>query len=160
MTYDWVGGALGVSGLILFNFGWNQGANVGWPTSYVYALFIVGCALLAAFVVVEVRYARDPLIPIKSLRREAWLALGVVGCGWASFGIWVYYQWRLLEQLRHHTALSAVAQNSPVAITGLLAAVTTGILLSKTRVAYILFAALLFFLTGESPTRSLQKMLD
>ncbi|KAI7498849.1 MFS general substrate transporter [Hortaea werneckii] len=43
----------------------------------------------------------------------------------------------------------ACAQNSPVAITGLCAAVATGFLLSKIKVSYVLLLSTLFFLIGQ-----------
>jgi len=144
-----IGGALtGVSGLVLFNFAWNQAAVVGWSDVYVYVLLIVSCIFLSVFGWIEVRVAKQPLVPLRALHLEAVLALACVGVGWASFGIWVYYEWRLIEQLRGYRALAAAAQNVPVAVTGLLAAVSTGFLLSKIRVQWILLVALLLYLTG------------
>jgi hypothetical protein len=138
-----------VAGLILFNFAWNQAAVVGWATVYTYILLIVGILFLAAFVVVETRYSKNPLVPLNGLKGEAALALGVIAAGWGSFGIWVYYLWRLIEVVRGHSALAACAQNSPVAISGLLAAVATGFLLSHTKVSYVLLLATIFFLVGQ-----------
>lgn len=39
---------------------------------------------------------------------------------WPSFGIWLYYLFQWIEQARHQCAISAAAQNSSVAITGLI----------------------------------------
>jgi MFS family permease len=147
--FDFLGCFTGVAGLILFNFAWNQAAVVGWATVYTYVLLIVGILFLAAFVVVENRYSKNPLVPLNGLKGEAALALGVIAAGWGSFGIWVYYLWRLIEVVRGHSALSACAQNSPVAISGLLAAVATGFLLSHTKVSYVLLLATIFFLVGQ-----------
>lgn len=146
--HDIWGALTGVSGLILFNFSWNQAGVVGWSKVYVYVLLIVSCILLAIFAWIEIRIAKQPLVPLKALHFEAILALACVAAGWASFGIWVYYEWRLIEQARGYSALAAAAQNTPVAVTGLLAAVSTGFLLSKIRVQWILFVALLLYLTG------------
>ncbi|EME43602.1 hypothetical protein DOTSEDRAFT_54370 [Dothistroma septosporum NZE10] len=149
MDFDFLGCATGVGGLILFNFAWNQAAVVGWQTVYTYVLLIVGILLLIAFAVVEIKVAKFPLIPLKGFKGEAALALGVIAAGWGSFGIWVFYLWRLIENLRGYSPLAACAQNAPVAISGLTAAVATGFLLSHIKVSYVLLMATLFFLTGQ-----------
>lgn len=147
--FDFLGCATGVSGLVLFNFAWNQAAVVGWATVYTYVLLVVGILLLAAFAVVEIRVAKNPLVPLRAMTGEAALALGVIAAGWGSFGVWVFYLWRLIENLRGYSALAACAQNAPVAVSGLIAAVATGFLLSHVKVSYVLLTATLFFLTGQ-----------
>lgn len=147
--FDILGCLTGVGGLVLFNFAWNQAAVVGWQEVYTYVLLIAGILLLAAFAFVELKVAKHPLVPLRDMKGEAALALGVVAAGWASFGIWVFYLWRLIENLRGYTALAATAQNVPVAISGLIAAVATGFLLSHIKVPYVLFISTLFFLTGQ-----------
>lgn len=147
--FDCLGSVTGVSGLILFNFAWNQAAVVGWTTVYTYVLLIAGVLLLAAFVLVETRYASNPLVPLNGFKGESALALGVVAAGWGSFGVWVFFLWRFIEEIRGYSALAACAQNSAVAISGLLAAVTTGFLLSHTKVSYVMLLATLFFLVAQ-----------
>ena len=147
--FDFLGCFTGVTGLVLFNFGWNQAALVGWSTVYTYVLLIVGLLFLAAFAIVETRFADKPLVPLNGFQGESALALGVIAAGWGSFGIWVFYLWRLIENLRGYSALAACAQNAPVAVTGLAAAVTTGFLLSHTKVSYTLLLSTLFFLIGQ-----------
>lgn len=147
--FDYLGALLGVSGLILTSFSWNQAALVGWPTVYTYVLLIVGALLMIAFAVVEIKVSKNPLVPLRGFQKDAALALGVIAAGWGSFGIWVFYLWRLIESLRGYSALAACAQNSPVAISGLLAAVATGFLLSHVPVPYVLLLSTLFFLTGQ-----------
>lgn len=147
--FDILGCATGVGGLVLFNFAWNQAAVVGWSTVYTYVLLIVGILLLAAFAFVEMRVAKSPLVPLRGFKGESALVLAIMGAGWGSFGIWVFYLWRLIENLRGYSALAASAQNSPVAVSGLLAAVATGFLLSHIKVSYVLLLATLFFLTGQ-----------
>jgi hypothetical protein len=147
--FDALGCATGVSGLVLFNFAWNQAAVVGWHEVYTYVLLTVGVLLLVAFAFVELRVAKHPLVPLRYMGGEAALALGVVAAGWGSFGIWVYYLWRLIEHLRGYSSLAATAQNVPVAISGLLAAVATGFVLSHIKVPYVLLISTLFFLIGQ-----------
>lgn len=124
-------------------------AVVGWPTVYTYVLLVVGVLLLSVFVYVEIQVAKDPLVPFRNLSKDTALVLLVLAAGWGSFGVWIYYTWQLLEVLRNHSPLSAVAQNSPVAVVGLLAAVVTGFLISKLKVSTLLTGATLCFLVGQ-----------
>lgn len=98
----------GVSGLILINFAWNQGAVVGWETVYVYVTLLLGILAMGAFckwrsdstnriarrscgasIVWVEKKAAYPLVPLKDLSREIILILVAVGAGWSSFGIWI-----------------------------------------------------------------------
>jgi MFS family permease len=88
--FDFLGALLGVSGLILHSFAWNQAAVVGWSTVYTYVLLIVSTILLAAFAIVEIKVSKNPLVPLQGFNKEAALALGVIAAGWGSFGIWVF----------------------------------------------------------------------
>jgi hypothetical protein len=91
--FDVAGTLLGVSGLILFNFAWNEGPAVGWDTVYVYVLLIVGIALLCVFVWHEKKWAAYPLVPVSAFTRDTKLVFGCIALGWSSFGIWVFYLW-------------------------------------------------------------------
>lgn len=87
------GTIFGVSGLILFNFAWNQGPAVGWTTVYVYVLLIIGCIVLGIFMWWELKMAQYPLLPTSAFTRENSLVLACIALGWASFGVWMYYFW-------------------------------------------------------------------
>lgn len=60
----------------------------------------------------------------------------------------IYYSFQFLLVLRAQTPLLTSAQYVPCAISGLCAAVTTGILMSRIRHAYIMLIALLCFTVG------------
>lgn len=90
---DVIGTALGVVGLILFNFAWNEGPAVGWGHVYVYVLLIVGSVLLAFFLWYEAKFAPFPLVPMHSFTTDTNLVFACMTMGWASFGIWVFYLW-------------------------------------------------------------------
>ena len=55
---------------------------------------------------------------------------------------------QFLEVVRGQTPLTVSAEMVPATISGLFAAVTTGLLISKIRFAYIMLIALLFFALG------------
>ncbi|KAL9610650.1 MAG: hypothetical protein Q9167_004659 [Letrouitia subvulpina] len=145
---DALGSVVGVGGLILVNVAWNQGSSIGWTTVYTYILLIVGLIVLAIFAYIE-KIATHPLIPSSILSRDIGFVLGCIACGWATFGIWVFYTWEFLEIFREQTPILVSAQFVPAAISGLIAAVTTGYLMSRVHPAWIMLMALLFFATGS-----------
>jgi len=90
---DPIGTAIGVAGLVLFNFAWNEGPAAGWDQVYVYVLLVVGALLLAIFFWFEKYKAAFPLVPMSSFTRDTRLVFGCEAFGWASFGIWIFYLW-------------------------------------------------------------------
>jgi MFS family permease len=86
---DGAGAFLGVSGLVLFNFAFNQAPIVSWGTPYTYFILVIGVLLLGGFVYVE-SHASHPLVPIASMTPATNFVLGCTGAGWACFSIWVY----------------------------------------------------------------------
>jgi MFS family permease len=138
---------MGVTGLVLVNFAWNQGPLVGWPTVYVYVLLIVGFVFVGVFFVVETRVP-CPLLPLHAFSRETGFVLGCIATGWSSFGIWLYYLWQFMEVLRHQTPLQSTAYFVPVAISGLCAALTTGKLLSFMRPSWVMLISMTAFTVG------------
>lgn len=147
-SFDYLGSALGVAGLVLFNIAWNQGPTVGWGTPYVYVLLILGVLLLLAFFVVE-RKVITPLVPFQVFSGKTGFVLGCIALGWSSFGIWIFYFWQFIEILRGISPLLGTAQIVPAGISGFCAAVTTGILLSRIHPGYIMAVALLAFCVGN-----------
>ena len=143
--FDFLGALSGVSGLVLFNVAWNQAPIVGWQDPYVYVLLILGILSLVAFFFVESR-VHQPLLPVKALSAPVLFVLSATGLGWGSFGIYLYYLWQFLIELRHLSPLLVAAQNSPSAVTGVIAAVVTGFLISHIPTPYIMILALIAFL--------------
>ncbi|TVY81369.1 Drug resistance protein, partial [Lachnellula suecica] len=141
---DVAGCITGVSGLVLINFAWNRAPTVGWQEPYVYVLLIVGIIFLVVFTQIEKR-TKFPLVPFASMTADSTFLVGIVACGWASFGIWVYYAWQFIENLRGASPLLATAQFSPVAITGFLASGATGIILGKVPASVVMGIALSAF---------------
>jgi MFS family permease len=145
---DPLGATTGVTALVLFNFAWNQAPIVGWQHPYVYVLLIVGCLFFGAFFYIELNVSSAPLIPFDALNLDVYFVLACIACGWASFGIWVFYIWQLIEVLRGAGPLLATAYLSPVAVSGACAAIMTGFLLERLRPAWVMLLALTFFTTG------------
>ena len=60
---DILGAVVGLSGLTLFIYCWNQGPVSGWDKPYVYALLIVSVVIIGAFIVIEAK-VKEPIMPL------------------------------------------------------------------------------------------------
>ena len=145
---DLLGGLTGVTALVLINFAWNQSGVVTWTKAYVYVCLILGAFFTAAFFFIELRVAKSPLIPFEALSIDVAFVLGCVACGWSCFGIWVYYVWQFYEVIRGVSPLVGASWFIPIAISGAVAAVTTGFLLGRLKPAWVMTIALTAFTLG------------
>ncbi|EPE05142.1 mfs transporter of unknown specificity [Ophiostoma piceae UAMH 11346] len=128
---DGLGIILGVAGLVLINFAFNQAPIVGWRTPYTYFLLIIGIFSLAAFLYVEAYQAKHPLVPLSAMRSTTNFVLGCTATGWGCFSVWVYYAVQVFENLRGWSPLRTSAAFAPAPITGLMASLLTGFLFSR-----------------------------
>lgn len=144
---DVLGACTGISALILINFAWNQAGVVGWTIPYTYVLLIVGFLFLGLFAFVEQR-ATCPLLPRSVFTGETGWVLACISAGWSSFGILVFYYYQFMEVIKADSPLLATAKWSGVAISGAVAAVTTGFLLGRLPPSVIMFMAMLAFTAG------------
>lgn len=148
--FDLPGALLAISGLVLFNFSWNQAGVVGWSTAYNPVLLVVGLILIGLFLYYESRHAAYPLIPKTIWTTRNTVILGCVALGWSSFGIWNFYSVRWWIQLRGATPLSAVAMASPCGIAGCVAAGLSVFLLSRIGPGPVMLAALCAFCAANA----------
>lgn len=144
---DLYGAALGISGLVLINFAWNQAPLVGWKTPYTYAMLIVGLFLLVVFGFVE-KSAPRPLLPREALKGDLAWVLGCIACGWSSFGVMIYYFFQFNMVIKENSGLLATAKFSGAAVSGAIASVVTGFLLGHFSPSFIMFCAMGAFTTG------------
>ncbi|KAI4662125.1 uncharacterized protein J4E88_010915 [Alternaria novae-zelandiae] len=146
---DLLGASVGITAMILFNFAWNQAPGFGWGHPYIYVLLIVGLLLFPLFFWIEIKVAKKPLIPFDALSTDVSFVLTCIACGWAAFGIWVYYFIQMLQQLRGESPLLTMAHLCPVVISGFIAAVTTGRVISRIGPGWVMLISMLAFLTGN-----------
>lgn len=145
---DIPGAVTGVLGLVLFNFAWNQAPLVGWQQPYVYVCLILGLIFIGVYFVVDLKYSPDPLVPFNALTSDVAFVLAALACGWACFGIWIWYTWQVMLQLRHASPLLASAYSVPTMISGAVAAVVVGIMLHRVGPPLIMTGALVAFAVG------------
>lgn len=144
---DIPGAVTGVIGLVLINFSWNQAPIVGWSTPYVYVILIVGFLFMAAFAFVESR-SQFPLVPFQYMNSNFGFVLGCMSLGWATFGIWLMYMVQIMQTLRGASPLLTTAWMSPLPVSGVCAALTTGYVLRKIPASSVMIVAMLAFAIG------------
>lgn len=147
---DLVGGTTGITALVLFNFAWNQAPIAGWASAQVLVTLVLGLALFVAFLWIEKKHSAHPLLPLDALSADILFVLGAIACGWSMFGIWVLYSVLVFENVRQLSPLLTALWTSPIIVTGLIAAVTTGWLLGpgKYTPATVMTIAMAAFTTG------------
>jgi len=146
---DILGAIIGISGLVLFIYCWNEGPVVGWDKPYVYGVFIVSILILAVFIFVEMK-TEEPIMPL-----SIWSVAGfpgVLGCmalGWSSFGIFIYYIVQFLENIHNASPLLTTAMLTPLIIFGLVATVAVSQLYGRMPAHYLLMASMICFCIGN-----------
>lgn len=146
---DPLGALSGITGLVLFNFAWNQAPIDGWAAPHVIVTLILGLIIIMGFFYIELHVSSNPLIPFDALNSNTAFVIGCMACGWGCFGIWIFYLWQQLEVLRGASPLLASAYLTPLIISGIVAALTTGFLLSYVRPPWVMVMAMTAFLIGS-----------
>lgn len=147
---DLIGGFFGISGLTLFNFAWNQAPVVGWSSAYIITILAVSVPLLAAFVVWEYKFAKNPLVPAEVLGNSRLTStLLVFTLGWGAFGVNIYHYATLMQEFRHESPFVTGAGVAPAPVMGFIAAISCALLISPKTDTLILFGSMLMFTTSS-----------
>lgn len=147
--FDYIGTFLGVTGLILFAFAWNQASVVGWQEPYTYALLIVGIVFIVAFAFSQ-SHVSAPVLPNSLWKRKGFTpVVTAMSFGWMSFGIFLYYTTIFILTIHKELPLSAVAEMVPLVIGGLFATASVGIFIPKVPAQYIFGVSMFSFLIGN-----------
>ncbi|ODV67285.1 hypothetical protein HYPBUDRAFT_209681 [Hyphopichia burtonii NRRL Y-1933] len=146
--FDSAGSCLGVCGLILLNFVWNQGPIVGFSKVYIIVLLIISVLLIIAFFYYELNLAKEPLLPKSIFHPKIGLVLASLSFGWGSFGIWQYYYWNSILNLRGYSAIEGGLTYIPFLVLGIIAAFSCSVIISKIKPSFIMLAASIAFMCG------------
>ncbi|KXJ91160.1 major facilitator superfamily domain-containing protein [Microdochium bolleyi] len=132
VTMDWLGATTIVSGVVLVVFALTDGGHApnGWATPYVYVTFLIGALLLIVSVYIEGWVAKEPLVPpdlfkpkyMKRLCLALFLAYGV-------FGLFLFYASFYIETVLNATALQTAAWFTPMAVGGMILAISGGLVM-------------------------------
>jgi len=102
-------GAITVTlGLMGLEYGLIRTHDEGWGSPYALVPMTAGVLLLAAFVVVQARFAKDPLVPLRAFRVRSVTGATVVQLllGAAGFAMW-YFLSLYLQQALHYSPVQA-----------------------------------------------------
>ncbi|PYH43126.1 uncharacterized protein BP01DRAFT_108936 [Aspergillus saccharolyticus JOP 1030-1] len=147
--FDYIGSFLGVTGLILFSFAWNQASVVGWSEPYVYALLIVGIVFIVAFAFSQ-SHVKNAVLPNSLWTRRGFTpVVTAMSLGWMSFGIFLYYTTIFILTIHHAEPLTTVAEMVPLVIGGLFATASVGLFIAKVRAQYIFGVSMFSFFIGN-----------
>lgn len=129
---DWLGAGLIVSGILLLVFSITESAHAahGWRTPYIPALFSVSILLLAAAAYVEAWVATEPLIPgdIFTVRCMTPLTISIFVL-YGTLGLFLLYGTEYFQSIMGAGPLQVVAWYTPMALGGIVLAITEGLLL-------------------------------
>nr|KAK5435873.1 multidrug-resistance type transporter aminotriazole resistance [Exophiala xenobiotica] len=145
---DWLGALTGVGGLICVQVSLVSAPAAGWSTQYIFMLLVIGVLLIAFFIITELKIAEQPLVPFRMLKAEVGFVLGAVACGWATFGIWTWFLWKYLLNIKHDSPLGAAVRVVPIVPVALVASILTAWMMRKCRPSWTLFWALVAFTLG------------
>ncbi|RKU39881.1 hypothetical protein DL546_001813 [Coniochaeta pulveracea] len=145
---DGLGMVLGVSGLVLFNFAFNQAPIVQWTTPYTYFILIIAVLLLAGFIYHEL-ITPHPLLPIAAMRSQTNFVLGCTAAGWGCFSIWVYYALATMQNIRRWSPLLSSAAFAHAPISGFAASMLTAYLMGRIKPHWIMFISMCAFFIGS-----------
>ncbi|KAJ7660209.1 major facilitator superfamily domain-containing protein [Mycena polygramma] len=141
---DWLGAFLGVAGLILFNFSFNQAPLAGWSSPAVIAPVVIGIVTLLVFALWEIKGAKSPILPFDIWKAPTFLAvMSSAFLSFMSFGIFIFYHLQFLHDFRGTTAVQAVAWLVPFTINGFIAACLVAVLISRVPAQVIFCAGLI-----------------
>jgi DHA2 family multidrug resistance protein-like MFS transporter len=146
--FDFLGSSLGISGVILFNFVCNQGPVAGWNKAYIITLLVVAMLLIVAFLFVELKAAKYPSLPKSISTFKIGLILLCISLGWGSFGVWQYYYWQFMFNLRHYTPLYAALTYTPFLIRGTVISLQVSATTPIKEPSYIIFGSSLGLMCG------------
>lgn len=146
---DAFGGLTGVTALVLFNFSWNQAVVVGWREPYVYVALILSIFFGTAFFLIEVYWAKSPILPLHAFSSDIAFVFACTATGWACFGIWVFYIGQVALNIGGNTPIQMAAWFIPVIPSGLISALAVGKLIGKIPASWIMVAGQVAYLVGS-----------
>ena len=144
---DWLGAMLIVSGLILLTFAIIDSSHAPkqWSTPYIYISLIVGSLLLSSAAYVEIRIARQPLLPASLFRVPCMRALIIaLFLTYGSLGIFLLYGTFYMEYIMGASPLQVVGWYVPLALGGCLISTFGGLIL------HLLPGTILVIIAGTS----------
>ena len=105
---DLAGAVTVTAGMALVVFGIVSTDSYAWSSARTVAALIVGAAVLVAFVVIEGRFASNPIVPLRTFRRRTLTLANVQSTvvGAVVFGCYFFLS-LYLQEVKHYSPLQA-----------------------------------------------------
>ena len=147
--YDVAGAATVTAGLTALVYGIVRTDVLGWGAAGVLVPVGIGLALLAAFVAIEARYARNPLMPMRIFAIRTLRAANVVILllGAALFAMWFFLS-LFLQQVLGHSPLETGIDFLPMTLSIVAAATLAPRLVARFGAKAVLTTGMLFAAAG------------
>ncbi|WP_049557399.1 MFS transporter [Nonomuraea sp. SBT364] len=146
---DLAGAVTGTAGLAALIYGVMHGTDHAWTSAVVVVPVVAGLLLLAAFLVVEARFAARPMVPLRLFRIRG-VAAGsgmLLMFGGITIAMW-YFTSLFLQNVLGFGALQAGLGQTPAAVTFMVVARFAAGLLPRTGVRPLILAGGACFLAG------------
>ncbi|MFF3668502.1 MFS transporter [Microtetraspora malaysiensis] len=148
-SLDILGAVAGTAGLAALIYGVMQTADHDWTSGLAAGSIVGGLLLLAVFIVVEARFARQPIMPVRLFKVRG-VAVGSVLLllfGAVSIAMW-YFTSLFLQDVLGYSALEAGLGQTPAAVTFMLVARWAAALLPRAGVRALVLAGCGAFVAG------------
>jgi EmrB/QacA subfamily drug resistance transporter len=147
--FDVAGAVTVTAGLTAIVYGVVRTDVLGWSSAGVLIPLALGLALLALFALIETRFARAPLMPVRIFRLPALRAANVVIAllGAALFAMWFFLS-LFLQQVLGHSALETGLNFLPMTLTIVAAATLAPRFVARFGARAVLTAGMVLAATG------------
>ncbi|MFG3437311.1 MFS transporter [Nonomuraea sp. NPDC047897] len=148
-SLDFTGAVTGTAGLAALIYGVMQSADHGWSSGLVIGPIVAGLVLLAVFIVVEARFAAQPMVPLRLFKIRG-VAVGsgmLLLFGGIGIAMW-YFTALFLQNVLGYSALQAGLGQTPAAVMFMVIARWAAVLLPRTGVRPVLLSGSACFLAG------------
>ncbi|MBF8184956.1 MFS transporter [Nonomuraea sp. K274] len=148
-SLDLVGAVTGTAGLAALIYGVMRSADHGWSSWPIVGPVAAGLLLLLAFVVVEARFARRPMVPLRLFKIQG-VAVGngmLLLFGGIGIAMW-YFSSLFLQNVLGFSALQAGLGQTPAAVMFMVIARWSAPLLPRFGVRPLVLAGSTFFVVG------------
>ncbi len=146
--FDVLGAILGTGGLLAVIYGIVRAQPLGWGSTEVILMLIVGTLALILFVVVEAR-STAPLVPLGLFRSRGFAtAISVLGLNGAAFLAMFFLTAIFLQEVRGDSALKAGIQFLPMGIAAVVMAVLASQLVTRVGTRPVQFGGVIASVAG------------
>ncbi|MGH2447697.1 MAG: MFS transporter [Chloroflexota bacterium] len=148
-SFDLLGALSATAGLVLLVYGLVNTDRYGWGSPRTIGDLVIAGALLALFVIVESRFAEQPLVPLRIFRSRALAGANVVSLlvGLSLFSVF-FFLTLYMQNVLHFSPMQAGFAYLPFTAGIMLASTVGAVLVSRIGAKWLLGAGLLVMAAG------------